>query len=692
MAKAQNIRAAKLAANLCGAFVFVILIAFHGVCSAQSQPDSTAIENASESATDSTFIADSLSVDATPEAKDTVKINVPVYEHGSISMIEDDFYQIIDKSDIVFLRYTDLTDIILDETCFMPLTLGEFGHFNHFSAFGGYPGGAAFTYNGRPMNDVEFGSYNPAIFSPEFADNFEILAGSEAVIRADNSTGIAVNLQEIRYDAKIPYTKLWFYEGGAEFMASDGIFSQNVAPNLNATFGYRRMKSDGFYENAGMDSWNVRGILRWNFSDYSSVSLVENFVNHYLDNNGGVDPEQTLEEDYFTPRRAEPVYSHLDDRLFRHDLTLTFSTFPFADTTNALQVKTFFTHSDWDINRDIELTPEASDSSYYFRRISSFYGASGEFEKTAYERVDITLGGEIVGERLEATDFNSAVDRMRIAAFARAEIRPIAGAILSGGARVKNVDGKRRLSLGARFAYDFGGQARAFVDLSRSERVSSPSESGAEKSEKHNLAIAEFSYRAGSTKFKLGAYARLIQNPIISEYVLNDRDRKYTTVSRNGDAIERFGGYAEMGRSFEVGTSILGLVEFARIHGRLKLISNMETQNGETTGRFPSIYADALFYAEFLANESVMRLGVEASALSSFEGASFAPQTRVYVPAGYESDLAHNGLNVFALMRLGDAYVRLQFENALSSGYYFSPIYPGRGRNFQLSFSWAFKN
>ena len=137
------------------------------------------------------------------------------------------------------------------------------------------------------MNEANFGTFNMDMFSTEFMESVEILVGSDAVIFSNNSSGALINLQEIRYNASTPYTKLWINQAGTSMISSDGVFSQNILPNFNFTVGIRAISSDGDFTNQWVDSWNLRGILRWNLSPKTNISLTENFYNHAAGTNGG---------------------------------------------------------------------------------------------------------------------------------------------------------------------------------------------------------------------------------------------------------------------------------------------------------------------------------------------------------------------------------------------------------------------
>jgi outer membrane cobalamin receptor len=243
------------------------------------------------------FIITSLSLFAQDE-QDTTKtkvavkdsiIRIPLRNHGNLIHIKDTPNITIKKQDIQDINYTGLSDILQKKTPFYTQNQGSFGLFNSFSIFGAKPRSINFQFNGRNINDLDLGSLNPEQISTEFFESVEVYYGSDAIILGDNSAGALINFQEIRYNTEKPFTRLWFSEAGFEYLAADGVYSQNFARDWNFTLGFNTKAADGLYQDSWMNSWNFRGILRWNPSDRTSISLSENFTNHGIGTGGGVD-------------------------------------------------------------------------------------------------------------------------------------------------------------------------------------------------------------------------------------------------------------------------------------------------------------------------------------------------------------------------------------------------------------------
>ncbi len=158
---------------------------------------------------------------------DTVKIDsnysvTPLKSLGSVSLIKtENIYRNIYKDALPHINYTEFADIIEANIPIFPLSFGAAGQRNSFSAFGAEPNQIAMQFNNRPMNDRKFFNINLNQTAPEFLENIQILAGSEAVVNENNSSGLLINIKEIVYNSKHPYTKLWYCQGGDNLLSAD---------------------------------------------------------------------------------------------------------------------------------------------------------------------------------------------------------------------------------------------------------------------------------------------------------------------------------------------------------------------------------------------------------------------------------------------------------------------------------------
>jgi len=612
--------------------------------------------------------------------KDTVKPFIPLKTHGSIFLLKNKNSKVIRKEDIQFDVYNGFTELLSSKLPFYPLFLGSPGLFNSFSAFGGTSRDVSLTFNGRPVTDMAFGSFNLEQFSPEFMEKTEILTGSDAVIFSDNSSGFLANIQEVRYNTAKPYTKLWYEQAGYDFIAADGIFSQNPMKNVNFTFGFHKTTSKGRYKNSWLDSWNVRALLRWNLSDRTNVSLTENFFNHGIGTNGGVNLDKSSA--LYDELAAEPNYEFNNERVFRHDLTATLTSYLDKDSSQAVLSNAFFTYSEWNKYRPVELTLSKQPADVFLKFLDRQKGFNIRYESRLLNNIIMRFGGELNHISLGQSDYNEGFNGLKTSTFAQTQLDFIPGVELSGGLRYVNMGNHNTLNVGAHANISLSDVFILYGDVSRSERFPSMSESLTLKNEKSFLEIAGIKLKVKESIFELGVFARQTTSPILAIEQSDSTGLFISTYSYNGNNRNVIGANLNISSRFFSHLIV-------RLWGQSYLVSKTDDADDK---RFPKIFGGLNTYYEIIAGQSILNIGVSFSAMTKFNGETFIPQTRSYIPNAIESTNYINGLDAFATARLGNAFVRLSYQNVLSNGYYYVPFYPALDRNFRLMFSWAFLN
>ncbi|MBI5324654.1 MAG: hypothetical protein HZB41_05185 [Ignavibacteriae bacterium] len=576
------------------------------------------------------------------ETKDTIPPNFPLISHGRTFVLKNDCYRTIRKEDIQIHIYNSLFDILKYNLPSYSLSLDGIGTYRHLALFGSSPADVSFQFNNRPYKDLEFGSLNIEQLSPEFMEQAEILVGSDAVILSDNSSGASINLQEIRYNSKKPYTRLWYSQGGYDLISADGIYSQNFVKNWNFTFGFRTMTSSGRYTNSWLQDWNVRTLLRWNPSDYTSISFVENFTNHGYGTNGGVDAYNS--SDIYDNVSARVKFENLNERVFRHDLTLTYTSLLDRDSSSTLSGAIYFSNSDWDNYRSKELYVNSIDTVNTINHISQYMGATAKYEQDFFQTFQLRVGGDVEYDILPKTLYFDELKDLSFSAFAHGLFTPIENIKLSGGLRFTTYAGKTALAFGAKSVLSFSKELELIGDLSFSDRFPTPVEGLNLSNEKHFFGLAELRHKTQPINISVGAFYRNIDNPILTKTEIIDSHKVYQ--SYNTDKRNVFGLYANLDFFIfgSIGISIWGQ-------------SYLSNTNDTNDYRFPNFIAGIRTYYEIIAGKSLLRLG------TSF---------------GFMGEMK------------GEQYTKATYENILSQGYYYVPYYPQLDANFRLSVAWPF--
>jgi outer membrane receptor protein involved in Fe transport len=615
------------------------------------------------------------------QENDTTNLSIPLYNHGKQTLIPSIPYVNINKRELQFPPYSDLSEILYEFTPGYPLSLGLFGKYNHISMFGALPNNTNVRFNGRRFDDMAFNSTNLTHLPPEFMENIEIYVGSDAVIYGDNASGALINFQEMRYNTKAPYTRLWFQQAAFEYVAADAIFSQNFEKNWNLTLGVRAMAHDGNYDNTWLESWNVRANLRWNPSDRSSISFTQNYVNQGSGSNGGVSEFDLSsatdgELDIFDRLTANPIFPNMNERIFRYDATLSGSLFLAGDSASAVSGSVYFANFLWDNGLD-EPFVTLNDSVEYYSRESYLVGAKGQYEQKLSDIFILRAGGDLYYNSMEETIINEELKGVVLSGFGHATFNINEALSLSGGVRLQFVRDEQVASSGAKLNYRIDDKSSLFFDMSRSERLPTAIEGFSLQREKNLLFLVGSKFDLGFD-LSLGAFYRITNDPIMAvPSELNEYGNAINIDFVNAEQRNILGGY------FKVISEPLEDIFF-----ELEAQVHVNDENYEKL--YPTLLADLKVYYELRRNRSVLRLGAEFGVISEFNGYRYFPLKKGYYLSEYTIGTSPMGLNVFARAKLGDAYVRISYDNILSSGYYYVSIYPTLTGNIRMTVSWPF--
>ncbi len=598
--------------------------------------------------------------------------------HGSVLADTTVVWQSISKHDIqpwMYTTYADVFDVLLP---FFPLSLGYHGQPHGWRTLGGGMRDNALLFNGRALNDVGSGVANTSMYSPEDMERVQVLIGSAAVILADQASGMAVNIQEQRHDTKGPYSRLWYADGANNYYASDGILSQNIARNLNMTLGFKRQAGDGRFDNQWLDAWNVRARLRWMPRALTTVSLTENFSNHGTGGNGGVYTSGSADiNDEVTASVRLP---DVNERVFRHDLTLSVSSA--ADTTlrSVVQASAYMSHASSELARSAVMVSVADSSVSSAKSISVRAGVRGTWEQEVAEGLRSTLGGDVEFNRSDATDYADDLRRARAAAFAFCGYRPEFGTAIHGGARVQTTGSRTSLSVGASLRHRLWDGWSLLVDASRSARLPSAAEGVSRDAEQTLLGFAQLGWANATEKIDVLGFARRTENVMVAT-VLTDTSGRYPI----GTLMQTIPVQQVVGAHLRTSFSpVRDLWVDATVQ------SAMTTRGDSTVSLLPSFYGLITLRYTKTIGTSVLTAGAMTRLRSEFAGETFVPMNWMMADADDRQAAAVGGLDLFATAKLGNAWVKLRFQNVLSNTFTTVSTFPFPVRNFSLSVAWSF--
>lgn len=620
----------------------------------------------------------------TAQASDSSQTTAPLtplftvpMEHGSIPTDSASVWMTICKRDIQMRYYTGYGDLFELLVPVFPLSLGYHGQPHGVRAFGGSMRDNALLFNGRPMNDLRTGAMNMGLYSPEDMERVQILAGSAAVILADQSSGLAINIQEPLHNTKGPYSRLWYADGANNYYASDGILSQNVAPNLNVTFGFKREAGDGRFDNQWVDVWNVRGRIRWMPSANTVVSLTENFTNHASGSNGGVNTATST--DINDDVTATVLLPNANDRTLRHDLTLSVTSAADSTMQSVLRASAYYSHASSEISRsaDMIISP---DSALDQRSTAVRTGLNGSWQQRLLGGVATTIGANLEYTGNGQTEYAESLDQLRASAFGYCAFTLQPGTEIRGGARVHYAGLHTVLSAGVSARAWLSERVNAMLDVSRSARAATAAEGTGLSPEESLLALARVEWSSEGQRIDIGAFARRSANVLVSSVRYDTSgSMPIGSTAYSVPLQQSIGGHIQSTFALMKDVWLDASVQFA-----------MVTRGDSSVKVLPSVYS--MFGLRYTKTNgtSILTAGISARWRSAFSGETFIPMNWITPDATTGQAAAIGGPDLFAGAKLGNAWIKLRFQNVLSNSFTTVSTFPFPVRNFSLSVAWSF--
>jgi outer membrane cobalamin receptor len=615
--------------------------------------------------------------DTTKKTETKLPFYSPMRNHGAVSLLGYSANDSINKRDIQLLNYTGLHSILEQRLPAFPLHLGYFGLYNQFAVLGATHRDNSLLFNGRSLNDGSYGTSLLEQYPMEFFEQAEILLGSRAVLFSDNSSGMAINIAEPRYNTKDPYTRIWYSQGGYNFIASDGVYSQNIARNLNATVGFRRQSGDGRFANQALDSWVLRALVRWNISERTSLSFTHIFTNHYNGTNGGIN--RALSPNFNDEVTAQVMFPSNNERVYRHDATLAFSSYLAEDSSSAVYATAYGSNNQWERERTTNLAVNEFDSTKISSMTNLRFGATLRYEQRLWSGMLIRAGGEAEVVNASGSSYTEKANFGRLVAFGLLEQKVGTTMTLSGGLRTRWERDRIAVSLGGNITVSITDKWKFMGDVSQSSRLPSLAEGWLLNRENTTLAIAELKYSDSSYSYGVTGFARYVDNPIIAGAVRDSSERIIITRFTNGSSRQA------------LGLSFFGMYGIGKFNVRASGIVQSTILNGQDESRLPLLFTTLTgTYDIFNSTTSRVFFGVQLQARTSFKGEEYYAHTMSYIPSQVQQDAGINGLDLFAGAKLGNAFVKVELQNILSSYYTLVSTFPRIDRNIRLSVAWTF--
>lgn len=557
-------------------------------------------------------------------------LNIPYDRHGRLSVLDPVPQFDITKRDTRHIQYRSLPELLTRSTPWMALSAGGFGQYNSLSIAGGTGNDLAVSMNGRALYEPWSGSLHLEQVAVEGLERMELYVGSDAIGLAPSSTLAVLNLQEIRHNIATPFTRLWYTQGAGDLIAADVSLAQNVARDLNVAVGVRRSGANGSYARTGFDVWNVRAAVRYTATERLHLSLSYNLASLNTDLWGGILPGSASMTDDF----ALPRYATLHDESRRHDVTLSSTLITPGDSTGLVSISAYLSTMDMLRLRD------STGAVLHGRTM----GAIGRFERS-FGPLLIRSGVVIEHASQERTIYTSAYDGVTTGIFGHARLR--LGEI--------DVSAAARLSRSALDSLVSGAGAlllwRAAADWSVSADLSTIG-----TSIRQTLAMATLTWHHEKNAATIIGYHRITD-----------------ATSQTASGI--------VGQ----GTARIGAFEVRPV-----LRIQRSTTSGINDEWLPLVSGHVSVAYVYEVGTSNVSLGITAGGFSPMRPMQYDPLTWSYLPGSTKQNWVGNGLDGFLAATLGNATVRLSWENLLQQRYATTELSPEAQRNLRFTLNWSF--
>lgn len=605
--------------------------------------------------------------DTAAVAKDTVVYFDPLPNTGSIAPF-DPSLRIITADEMTLKEYRSLYDILAGEAGIFVRDLAAPGQKNQIVVNGLHDASVAVMVDGVLYNDGNGWSYNLWNIPVDMIDRIELSTGAGAFFSDGWSPGGTVNIVTKSFSNNRPVTRLRYSQGVDNYVHTDVGFAQNVMRNLNLSLG---MSHHGFgtskelslfrgrFFNSNDDAWSFRGKLRYDVSDRVSLSVSHLSNRTRTGLHGGVDYETSPV--LFDGYQAEVENYDAYEKLFHSQTAVSLAAAPFADSLNLLTLTAYY-HDRLRQYRDEENRSQANGLFEQLDQTSIRRGVTARFSfSLADHRLQLFTAVDELGpgpflrrQSAGVKDRWTPFDALHLSAFATYADD------LSYGA-----EAELRLTTWLSL-YAGGADASGLTNITRQHTATAQSLQSADAGVRITVPDL-FEGRAGATYRTL---ARI-------EYY----DTTTTDLNRSADHFESViaSGHVMLGEFHLEGTAQY-------------LVQSSPVRNGTALTLYPEIVlsGSAYFRGTLADGHLDLKAGVRGWFYGEQTGMEPYDRLGVWLPSSQLTYGPSGSMDLFAVGRIGDAYIHLIWENVTNTQYLLAPVYPLYERNVRFGVSWEF--
>ncbi len=581
------------------------------------------------------------------------------------------------------------TDVLTRSPGFFSRSLGEWGQPMHLSYNGIDDHGLPTLLDGRPVTDPYFGRRDLNTLPLEDVEQFEVLGASEAVFVAGQSVAGALNVVTPVYSTSQPYSKLRYVQGPNERLLSDGVFSQNIIRDLNVAFGFQRHVNDGRFSGSAYDSWIVRSRVRFNPSNRLNLWISDLYYRSTTQFNGGIDLERSpsIFNNITAILRTDDAFQ----TVARRDFTMGGAARLFPDT---LWLTRLWLYASWLDREYVERNRPRDSMRIVDNLITTHLGAQAEQQLAIGP---FTVKGRAIFERRRVD--KAPLIRPRTEHYASfsalVSVLPFPFLDLSASAQVEDLRGNQTTSYGAKATIKLMAGLRFFGEYASAYRHPTMQEYHwvtPPQATTHHFSSARPRVELHETR-QIGldfsttdvlhlsavAFTRTIYDQIIFHPLA---------------ATSLFPAAVIDNISY---TSLEGLQTDFRISYWKFSLSTTATlinfqQEGTQRTPFPRLVTSTeVTYRDTLFDGALEGLiGTRLVSMSNQDGMQYNPRFDIFL---HQTDVqlgAWSRLDLYTVLRLGNAYLTISWRNVLDIDYLITPTYPMPGSEVTLGVNWTF--
>lgn len=609
--------------------------------------------------------------DTSAVRRDSIVIVHPVPEVGSIDPFGGDL-GVLSGRDLIWKDYRSLYDILSGEYGIVIRDLASPGQKNQIMINGINDSNIGILVDGVPYNDEFSSSFNLWNIPVNMIERIEIVTGPGSLFYDGRSSGGVINIVTKNFTNNRAMTQLHYSQGVDGYVHTDAMFAQNILRGFNVSlglthhgYGTNKEASNfrGRFYNSNDDAWGFRAKARYDINDVINVSFSHIFNRTWTGLHGGVN--YNTSPSIFDGYQADVENLDSYEKLFYSQSLLTIAIAPSQDSSNIFSVTGFY----FDRVREYRDEENRFPSNGIFEQLNYSSISQGikaqYYNQSGFNRIIVTYQYKDVGPgsqyRWESVGIK---DRIQLLQFFDA---------------TGFVSYFRKLSYGAEGTLRLGNHFSLFGGYSNNAGPTT-ADRGLLSTRNETIESAEGGMRwllTDTFEGKISVTRHVMNNPIT-----------FDTVSAGNDY------FAPQQFTYD-GLSAYAHVTYGSFHAvgsGQYLIQPKIVRESISLTLFPEIVmSGSVYFHGLLANGNLdLKAGVRGSYTSSQTGMRPYDRTGDWIPSSLLSFGPSGTMDLFAIGKIGDAYVHLIWENITGNQYLLAPVYPMYDRNIRFGVTWEF--